>query len=223
VNGKKQRGVPAVHIHHKFIVIDAATATPTIYTGSANMSNNSVHRNDENLLEITGSPSLAQAYFAEFMRLYEHYRARDLESDAYEEQEAEAEGGRGQVVARCAGVEAHARRVGQGRVHDWNGRGPGARVVVGSPGLNFARSPESIRSAQRACARCVAPSGDAVSPGYRESEYGSAQSRRSLAPCLRGPVCQSPYSCPEYYLLGVTVIVGRPFAPSPVGFNEEST
>ena len=65
-----------VYIHHKFIVIDAETANPVIYTGSANMSNNAVHHNDENLLEITGSPRLAGIYFAEFLRLYEHYRAR---------------------------------------------------------------------------------------------------------------------------------------------------
>lgn len=67
-----------MHIHHKFIVIDAETGDPTIYTGSANLSNNSTHRNDENLLEIKGSPELARTYFAEFMRLYEHYRARAL-------------------------------------------------------------------------------------------------------------------------------------------------
>jgi phosphatidylserine/phosphatidylglycerophosphate/cardiolipin synthase-like enzyme len=77
-NGKKTRPPPAVHIHHKFIVIDAETGSPTIYTGSANLSNNSTHRNDENLLEITGSSALAQTYLAEFMRLYEHYRARAL-------------------------------------------------------------------------------------------------------------------------------------------------
>jgi phosphatidylserine/phosphatidylglycerophosphate/cardiolipin synthase-like enzyme len=65
-----------VFIHHKFVVIDAETAHPVIYTGSANMSNNSVHRNDENLLEISGSQRLAAVYFAEFLRLYEHYRAR---------------------------------------------------------------------------------------------------------------------------------------------------
>ncbi len=35
-------------------------------------------RNDENLLEITGSPELAQTSLAEFMRLYEHYRARAI-------------------------------------------------------------------------------------------------------------------------------------------------
>ena len=30
------------------------------------------------LLEIKQSPELAQTYFAEFIRLYEHYRARAL-------------------------------------------------------------------------------------------------------------------------------------------------
>jgi phosphatidylserine/phosphatidylglycerophosphate/cardiolipin synthase-like enzyme len=72
------RGVPTVHVHHKFIVIDGETATPTIYTGSANMSRNSVENNDENLLEIKGNTKLAQIYVAEFFRLYEHYRARAL-------------------------------------------------------------------------------------------------------------------------------------------------
>lgn len=74
----KGRGAPAVYIHHKFIVIDAETASPIIYTGSANMSNNSVHNNDENLLEIRGDSALAGVYLAEFLRLYNHYRARAL-------------------------------------------------------------------------------------------------------------------------------------------------
>ena len=65
-----------VYIHHKFIVIDAETDNPTIYTGSANMSNNSNYNNDENLLEIKGGKELASIYLAEFLRLYEHYRAR---------------------------------------------------------------------------------------------------------------------------------------------------
>jgi phosphatidylserine/phosphatidylglycerophosphate/cardiolipin synthase-like enzyme len=75
---KKKGGPPAVHIHHKFIVIDAETDNPIIYTGSNNLSENSTHHNDENLIEIKRSPELAQTYFAEFMRLYEHYRARAL-------------------------------------------------------------------------------------------------------------------------------------------------
>ena len=65
-----------VFIHHKFVVIDAETKSPTIFTGSANMSGNALYRNDENLLEITECPRLAATYLAEFMRLYEHYRAR---------------------------------------------------------------------------------------------------------------------------------------------------
>lgn len=74
--GDQPRPYPPVIIHHKFVVIDAETDSPVIYTGSANMSGNSVFKNDENLLEIRGSPRLAQIYLAEFLRLYEHYRAR---------------------------------------------------------------------------------------------------------------------------------------------------
>ena len=74
--GEPPPGFPPVIVHHKFVVIDAETDSPVIYTGSANMSGNSVFNNDENLLEIKGSPRLAQIYLAEFLRLYEHYRAR---------------------------------------------------------------------------------------------------------------------------------------------------
>ena len=74
--GENPPQFPPVIVHHKFIVIDAETDSPVIYTGSANMSGNSVFNNDENLLEIKGSPRLAQIYLAEFLRLYEHYRAR---------------------------------------------------------------------------------------------------------------------------------------------------
>jgi phosphatidylserine/phosphatidylglycerophosphate/cardiolipin synthase-like enzyme len=65
-----------VYIHHKFVVVDGETDHPVIYTGSANMSGNSLWHNDENLLEIKGHPALARTYLAEFLRLYEHYRAR---------------------------------------------------------------------------------------------------------------------------------------------------
>jgi phosphatidylserine/phosphatidylglycerophosphate/cardiolipin synthase-like enzyme len=68
----------AIFIHHKFVVIDAETDNPTVYVGSANLSNNSTYNNDENMLEITASPDIAQMYLAEFMRLYEHYRARAI-------------------------------------------------------------------------------------------------------------------------------------------------
>lgn len=65
-----------VWIHHKFVLIDAEAENSTIFSGSANMSKNALWRNDENLLEIKGSKHLASIYLTEFLRLYEHYRAR---------------------------------------------------------------------------------------------------------------------------------------------------
>ncbi|MGZ3240208.1 MAG: phospholipase D-like domain-containing protein, partial [Burkholderiaceae bacterium] len=76
--GSKPPPYPPVIIHHKFVLIDAETDHPVIYTGSANMSENSEHHNDENLLEISGDTALSSVYMAEFMRLYEHYRARAI-------------------------------------------------------------------------------------------------------------------------------------------------
>jgi len=73
---KKVKSKFPVYIHHKFIVIDGETDNPIIYSGSANMSNNSNYNNDENLLEIKNAPEIARIYMAEFFRLYEHYRAR---------------------------------------------------------------------------------------------------------------------------------------------------
>ena len=69
-------GAFPVYVHHKFLVIDGEMDDPIVYSGSANMSANSVFYNDENLLEITSCPRLARIYLAEFMRLFEHYRAR---------------------------------------------------------------------------------------------------------------------------------------------------
>lgn len=92
---------PAVHVHHKFIVIDGETSHPTIYTGSANMSKNSVSHNDENLLEIKGNLPLAQLYLAEFLRLYNHYRARAL----WDESHSNKKGGKRAHAKPAKGAE----------------------------------------------------------------------------------------------------------------------
>lgn len=81
---KKKSGPPPIHIHHKFIVIDGDTDQPTIYTGSPNFSTASENFNDENVLEIKGNVTLAHAYVAEFMRLYNHYRARAIWNRTHE-------------------------------------------------------------------------------------------------------------------------------------------
>ncbi|WOH80325.1 phospholipase D-like domain-containing protein [Bradyrhizobium sp. BEA-2-5] len=81
---KKSSGPPPIHVHHKFIVIDGDTETPTIYTGSPNFSRSSENSNDENVLEIKGNTRLAEAYVAELMRLYNHYRARAIWNKTHE-------------------------------------------------------------------------------------------------------------------------------------------
>lgn len=67
-----------IHVHHKFVLVDGETDHPVLFTGSANLSNNSATRNDENTLWVTGHKPSARAYLAEFMRLFEHYRARPV-------------------------------------------------------------------------------------------------------------------------------------------------
>lgn len=74
----KAKGPPPIHVHHKFIAIDADTKNPTIYSGSPNFSAASENGNDENVIEIKGNTRVAAIYVAEFMRLYNHYRARAL-------------------------------------------------------------------------------------------------------------------------------------------------
>jgi phosphatidylserine/phosphatidylglycerophosphate/cardiolipin synthase-like enzyme len=76
--GEKKKIIPPVHVHHKFIVIDGDTPHPVIYSGSPNFSKASENSNDENVLEIKGNEALAQVYVAEFLRLYNHYRARAI-------------------------------------------------------------------------------------------------------------------------------------------------
>jgi phosphatidylserine/phosphatidylglycerophosphate/cardiolipin synthase-like enzyme len=75
--GDQAQDFGTVVIHHKFVVIDAEGDSPVVFTGSANMSENSEHNNDENLIELKDK-HIASVYLAEFMRLYEHYRARAI-------------------------------------------------------------------------------------------------------------------------------------------------
>src|SRR5439155_14803957 len=81
---KRGRSPPPIHVHHKFIVIDGDTDDPTIYSGSPNFSKASENSNDENVFEIRGNVPLAHFYVAEFMRLYNHYRARAIWNEYHE-------------------------------------------------------------------------------------------------------------------------------------------
>jgi hypothetical protein len=67
-----------LYIHDKFMLIDPLGEDPTTVTGSANFSPTSQTDNDENMLVIRGDRRVADVYFGEFMRLFDHLYARYL-------------------------------------------------------------------------------------------------------------------------------------------------
>jgi phosphatidylserine/phosphatidylglycerophosphate/cardiolipin synthase-like enzyme len=66
------------YVHTKFMLIDPLGDNPTVVTGSANFSEPSTLKNDENMLVIQGDTRVADIYLTEFMRLFTHFRFRDL-------------------------------------------------------------------------------------------------------------------------------------------------
>lgn len=64
------------YIHDKFMLVDPLGDDPVVITGSANFSRPSQHANDENMLVIRGNPRVADIYFGEFMRIFDHLYAR---------------------------------------------------------------------------------------------------------------------------------------------------
>ncbi|VVP62243.1 hypothetical protein PS874_06473 [Pseudomonas fluorescens] len=63
-------------MHTKAVVTDFTTDTPTIISGSHNLSASASNGNDENYLIIRGDTDLADRYGLELLRFYEHYRFR---------------------------------------------------------------------------------------------------------------------------------------------------
>lgn len=64
------------YVHSKYLLIDPLGDDPVVVTGSANFSVASTTGNDENMLVIRGDAAVAELYFTEFMRLFDHYRFR---------------------------------------------------------------------------------------------------------------------------------------------------
>jgi len=64
------------YIHNKFMLVDPLSEDPLIVTGSANFSKPSQRTNDENMLVIRGNKRVADIYFGEFMRVFDHHYAR---------------------------------------------------------------------------------------------------------------------------------------------------
>lgn len=65
------------YIHTKYMLIDPLGRNPIIISGSANFSEASTTKNDENMLVIKGNKRAADVYLGEFMRLYNHYAFRE--------------------------------------------------------------------------------------------------------------------------------------------------
>lgn len=64
------------YIHDKFMLVDPLGKDPLVVTGSANFSQPSQRVNDENMLVIRGDTRVADIYFGEFMRIFDHHYAR---------------------------------------------------------------------------------------------------------------------------------------------------
>jgi phosphatidylserine/phosphatidylglycerophosphate/cardiolipin synthase-like enzyme len=71
-----------LYIHDKFLLLDPLGDDPLVITGSANFSQASTTENDENMLVIRGNTRVADIYFGEFMRLFDHIYARYLSKRA---------------------------------------------------------------------------------------------------------------------------------------------
>lgn len=80
-NFAAERGNPLnsnFYIHDKFMLVDPLGEEPLTVTGSANFSQPSQRKNDENMLVITGDARVADIYLGEFMRIFDHHYARYL-------------------------------------------------------------------------------------------------------------------------------------------------
>jgi len=66
------------YVHTKYMLLDALTDDPKIFTGSANFSENSLLYNDENMLLIRGNRKVADVYLGEFLRLFNHFYFRTV-------------------------------------------------------------------------------------------------------------------------------------------------
>jgi phosphatidylserine/phosphatidylglycerophosphate/cardiolipin synthase-like enzyme len=78
------------YVHSKFLLRDPLGADPIVITGSANFSDDSTNSNDENMLLIRGSGRVADIYFTEFNRLFNHYYFRSIQEVTFAGAERQA-------------------------------------------------------------------------------------------------------------------------------------
>ncbi len=64
-------------VHTKYMLVDPLGPDPVVIVGSANFSEASTEKNDENMLVVRGDRRIADIYTGEFMRLFTHYAFRE--------------------------------------------------------------------------------------------------------------------------------------------------
>ena len=96
------------YIHSKFLLMDPLATDPIVVTGSANFSDASTNDNDENMIAIRGDQRVADIYFTEFNRLFNHYYFRSVQEAGRETEAAHRGGGRGRRQ-RAARKPVHGR------------------------------------------------------------------------------------------------------------------
>jgi phosphatidylserine/phosphatidylglycerophosphate/cardiolipin synthase-like enzyme len=78
------------YLHTKYMLIDPLSDDPVVITGSANFSDASTVNNDENMLIIRGNTRVADIFLGEFMRLFNHFHARNRLNKLSDEEANEA-------------------------------------------------------------------------------------------------------------------------------------
>lgn len=66
------------YIHTKYMIIDPLCDDPVLIGGSANFSEASTEKNDENMVIVRGNKRVIDMYLGEFMRLFNHYYFRTI-------------------------------------------------------------------------------------------------------------------------------------------------
>lgn len=81
------------YIHTKFMLVDPLSDDPLVVTGSANFSRPSQWSNDENMLVVRGDLRVADIYFGEYMRVFDHHYARYIVRKLQAEGQADPDAG----------------------------------------------------------------------------------------------------------------------------------
>ena len=79
ITTKATTGASTLYVHNKFFIVDPLSASPVVVSGSANFSDESLTKNDENMLVVKGNTRVADIYFTEFSRMFDHFFPRYLQ------------------------------------------------------------------------------------------------------------------------------------------------